>query len=72
MKNESNEVVSFRFKPSLMGKVEDYLKLVNSVKSRDEPVLTKAKFFNDLVSKYFEDTILSNEYIVLEKPLYFN
>lgn len=72
MDNEINEVMSIRFKPSLMEKVEDYLKLVNSVKSRDDPVLTKAKFFNDLVSNYFEDTILSNEYIVLEKPLYFN
>lgn len=72
MNNEKNKQFSIKFKPSLMEKVEYYIKLVNSTKTDKEPKLTKATFFNTVVAEYFEHTVITNDFITLDIPLYFN
>ena len=72
MLNEKNEAFSVRLKPSLMEQVEDYVELVNSVKEPKANKFTKVDFFNNVLSDYFQHIVLSNDYITLKEPLYFN
>lgn len=72
MNDEKNKQFSIKFKPSLMAKVEEYIELVNSTKTEKEPKLTKATFFNRMVANYFNHMVLTNDFIALDKPLYFN
>lgn len=52
MVKEKNKHFSIKFKPSLMGKVEDYIELVNSAKTAKESKLNKATFFNKVISNF--------------------
>ena len=72
MNKEKNKSFTIKFKPSLMEQVEHYIKLVNSTKTAKEPKLTKATFFNRVVTNYFQHTVLTNDFITLDRPLYFN
>jgi len=72
MNEEKNKQFSIKFKPSLMAKVEDYIEAVNDNKKPSEKKLNKASFFNDVVANYFEDKVLTNDVIDLDKPFYFN
>lgn len=72
MVNEKNEAFTIKFKPSLMEKVEAYVNTVNKHKKASEKKLTKANFFNDVVNDYFKEKVLTNDYIELERPFYFN
>ena len=62
-KEEKNEAFTIKFRPSLMAKVEDYIK---------EADITKASFFNDVVADFFEGKVLTNDFITLENYFYFN
>ena len=55
-----------------MEKIEEYIELVNSAKTDKEPKLTKGTFFNTIVANHFNHMILTNDFIDLDKPLYFN
>ena len=72
MNEEKNKQFSIKFKPSLMAKVEDYIEAVNDNKKPSEKKLNKASFFNDVVANYFEDKVLTNDVMALDKPFYFN
>lgn len=70
MNEEKNKQFSIKFKPSLMAKVEDYIEVVNENKDPSEKKLNKATFFNNVVADYFEDKVLTNDFIELEEPFY--
>ena len=69
---EKNKPFTVRFKPSLNDKIEKYIKLYNSTKKPEDPKLDKTKFFNMIISNYFNHKVLSNDYITLDEPVYFN
>jgi hypothetical protein len=72
MNEEKNRQFSIKFKPSLMAKVEDYIDVVNANKESSERKLSKASFFNNVVADYFEGKVLTNDFIELDRPFYFN
>ena len=71
MTEEKNKPFYIKFKPSLMEKVEDLIEVANSGNS-NKPKLTKAGFFNELLSDYFENKVVTKEFIVPEDVFYFD
>ena len=72
MAAEKNKQFSIKFRPSLMEQVEKYIEVVNANKEPSEKKLNKASFFNNAIADYFEDKVITNDLIKLEKPFYFN
>lgn len=69
---EKNKSFSIKLKPSLMEQVEDYISLVNETKTDKENKFKKVDFFNNILSDFFKGKILTNDYVTLKEPLYFN
>lgn len=60
---EKNEPFTVRFNPSYWKKIEF---IVN------ETGLSRPKVMNEILGSYFEDKVLTNDFIELENPFYFN
>lgn len=72
MNKEKNKQFSIKFKPSLMEQVEKYIEVVNENKDPSEKKFNKATFFNNVVADFFKGKVLTNDFIKLEKPFYFD
>ena len=72
MVKENNKAFTIKFKPSLMEQVEKYIEAVNENKDPYEKKLSKAAFFNNVILDYFEGKVLTNDFITLKEPFYFN
>lgn len=62
-KEETNKPFNVRFKPSYMDNIEKIISLTNKKKS---------EVMNEILASYFEGRILTNDFIPLEKPFYFD
>lgn len=63
MNKEENEPFNIRFKPSYHKKVEDIVKLTGR---------PRTEVYNEIFEHYFKDKIVTNDFIELEEPFYFN
>jgi len=60
---ETNKPFYIRFKPSYMENIEAI---------SEKTGLAKSKVMNEILASYFEDKVLTNDFIKLDNPFYFN
>lgn len=79
MTNEENgytENLQVKIKPDLLIKLNNYIQTINKARKEEKPKVknntSQKLIINELLETFFKNKIVSNDYIKLDKPFYFN
>lgn len=79
MTNEENkytENLQIKIKPDLLIKLNNYIQTINKARKEEKPKVknntSQKLIINELLETFFKNKIVSNDYIKLDKPFYFN
>ena len=73
--NEYTEDLQIKIKPELKNKLNNYIQTINKARKEAKPKETNTSqklIINELLETFFKNKIVSNDYIKLDKPFYFN
>lgn len=73
MATNKNESINLRFNPIYKEKIDTYTNLLkeNNIK-KDNKLIKAPDILNNIFDDFFKDKILTNDYIPLKEPLYFD